>query len=150
MAISPLKERLQNELKEAMRARNRVVVETIRFINAALKQREVDERIELTDADVLALLDKLVKQRRDSIAQFQQGGRADLVAKEQAQLDIVLSFMPQALTSTELESLIRSALVEVGAKSMADMGKVMACLKPQIQGRADLSVVSTKIKALLT
>jgi uncharacterized protein len=122
---------------------------TIRLILAALKQREVDERITLTDADVYAILDKMVKQRRDSISQFEAGNRPDLVQKEAAELHIIQEYLPSQLSDAEIDTLIDTALNETGAASMRDMGKVMAILKPQIQGRADVGAVSAKVKARL-
>lgn len=145
-----LKTDIQDHMKQAMRAQAKDRLLTIRLILAAIKQREVDERIELSDEQVLAILDKMVKQRRESIAQFEKASRQDLIDKEQAELLIIQDFMPQALTETEINAMIQKALSESGAKSMAEMGKVMAILKPLIQGRADAGQVSAKIKALLS
>jgi len=114
-----------------------------------MKQIEVDERIELDDTRVLGILDKMVKQRRESISQFQSGGRNDLAEKEQAEIDIISDFLPQALSEEEIETIINTAISKTGAASMKDMGKVMGIVKPQITGRADVGAVSQKIKSLL-
>lgn len=145
-----LKVNISSQMKEAMRSQDKDRLLTIRLILAAIKQKEVDERIELTDEHVLAILDKMVKQRRESISQFEKANRQDLVDKEQAEILVIQSFMPQALTDTEISVMIQAALAETGAKVMADMGKVMAVLKPQISGRADIGQVSAKVKALLS
>ncbi len=144
-----LKADIQNQMKEAMRSQDKDRLATIRLMLAALKQREIDERIELTDDQILAILDKMLKQRRESIAQFEKAKRQDLIDKEQAELLVIQSFMPQPLADSEITALIQKALTETGAKAMADMGKVMAILKPQIQGRADVGQVSAKVKSLL-
>lgn len=145
-----LKADLQTQVKDAMRSQHKDRLATIRLIMAAIKQREVDERIELSDDQILAVLDKMVKQRRESITQFEKANRQDLVDKEQAELLIIQEFMPQALSEAEINEMIQSALGTTGAKAMADMGKVMAVLKPQIAGRADIAQVSAKLKALLS
>lgn len=145
-----LKQRLQDEMKAAMRAKDKDRLATIRLINAAVKQREVDERIELSDAQVLEVLDKMVKQRRDSIAQYRDAGREELAAKEEAELSIIQEFMPAPLSEQELDGLIDQAIADTGAASMQDMGKVMGALKPKIQGRADMGAVSAKVKAKLS
>lgn len=145
-----LKADLQTQVKDAMRSQHKDRLATIRLIMAAIKQREVDERIELSDDQILAVLDKMVKQRRESITQFEKANRQDLVDKEQAELLIIQEFMPQALSEAEINEMIQSALATTGAKAMADMGKVMAVLKPQIAGRADIAQVSAKLKALLS
>ena len=144
-----LKDRIQQDMKDAMRARDRARLDTIRLILAAIKQREVDERIELDDTQVLAVLDKMVKQRRESIAQFGKAGRDDLVAKEQAEIADITPYLPAALSETEIAALIDAALTATGAGSIKDMGKVMAELKPKLQGRADMGKVSGMIKARL-
>ncbi|GAB6067446.1 GatB/YqeY domain-containing protein [Methylothermus subterraneus] len=144
-----LKHRIQEDMKAALKGGDKSRLAAIRLILAAIKQREVDERIELDDAQVLAVLDKMAKQRRESIAQFAAAGRADLAEKEQAELEVIQSYLPQALTEAEIDALIQSAIAEIGAKGIQDMGKVMAKLKPQVQGRADLSQVSAKVKAAL-
>jgi uncharacterized protein len=122
----------------------------IRLVLAAIKQREVDERIQLDDAQVLAVLEKIIKQRRESITQFEAGGRADLVAKESAELSVLQAYLPAQLADAEVESLIRAAIAGTGATTMKDMGKVMAAVKPQVQGRTDMGVLSARIKALLS
>jgi len=147
--MSVLKERLQADMKAAMKSGEKERLGVIRLIMAGIKQREVDERIQLDDAQVLAVLDKMVKQRRESIAQFQSAGRGDLVAAEQAELSVIQEYLPQALSDEEVESLIQAALTESGASGIGDMGKVMAVLKPKMQGRADMSKVSSRVKSLL-
>ena len=136
-------------MKTAMKSGEKERLAVIRLIMSAMKQVEVDERIELDDSRVLGILDKMVKQRRESIGQFQSGGRDDLVKKEQAEIDIISEFLPQALSEQEIEAIISSAISETGAASMKDMGKVMGIVKPQITGRADVGAVSQKIKSLL-
>jgi len=148
--MSVLKERLQADMKAAMKAGEKERLGVIRLIMAGIKQREVDERIQLDDAQVLAVLDKMVKQRRESITQFQSAGRDDLVAAEQTELSIIQEYLPQALSEEEVESLIKDALAESGASGIGDMGKVMAVLKPKLQGRADMSMVSLRVKSLLS
>ena len=145
-----LKERITEDMKGAMRAGEKDRLSTIRLILAAIKQREVDERISLDDSQVLAVLEKMVKQRRESIAQFSSGGRADLVAKESVVFCILQSYLPAQLTDSELEQLIAEAVRSSGATSLKDMGKVMGILKPQVQGRADMGVLSARIKQQLT
>lgn len=144
---STLKTAIQDDMKEAMRAKDKDRLGTIRLILAALKQREVDERIELTDGDILAILDKMLKQRRDSIDQYQKAQRADLVAVEEAECQIIRHYLPTPLTEAEIDGLIDAALAESGAASVKELGKVMNLLKPQIQGRADMSAVSGRVKA---
>jgi len=144
-----IKDRLQQDMKDAMRARDKARLSTIRLILAAIKQREVDERIELDDAQVVAVLDKMVKQRRESIAQFGQAGRDDLVAQENSELEVITPYMPAALSASEIDQLVDAALAATGAASIRDMGKVMAELKPQLAGRADMGAVSALIKARL-
>lgn len=150
MADSELKIRINEDMKAAMRAKEKERLATIRLILAAIKQREVDERIELDDTQVLAVLDKMVKQRRDSIEQYVNAGREELADKERFELDIIQSYMPAALSEAELDALIKEVVVAVGASSMQDMGKVMAELKPKIQGRADMGQVSQKVKAAIS
>lgn len=145
----PLKQRILNDVKQAMRDKDKPRLGTLRLITAAIKQKEIDERVELDDAGVLAVLDKLAKQYRDSIEQYRQAGREDLVEKESAELNIVTEYLPEQLNDTDLEALIRKAIEETGASGMADMGKVMAAVKPRVQGRADMSAVSAKVKSLL-
>ncbi len=141
-----LKNQIQDDIKTAMKARDKEKVSTIRLILAAIKQREVDERIELDDAQIIATLDKMAKQRRESIQQFNQGNRPDLVATEQAELDIIQAYLPQPLTETELHKLLDQAISNTQANGIRDMGKVMTYLKPHIQGRADGGKVSQMVK----
>ncbi len=133
-----------------MRAKEKDRLGTIRLIQAAIKQREVDERIELDDEQVLAVLDKMVKQRRDSITQYRDAGREELAAVEEAELVIIQHYLPEALSEAEIDSLIDEAISSSGAESMKDMGKVMGLLKPKVQGRADMGAVSARIKARLS
>jgi hypothetical protein len=149
MADSELKTRINDDMKAAMRAKEKERLGVIRLILAAIKQREVDERIELDDTQVLAVLDKMVKQRRDSIEQFVKAGREELADKERFELDLIQGYMPAALSEAELDAIIKEAVAAVGASSMQDMGKVMAELKPKIQGRADMGQVSQKVKAAI-
>ena len=144
-----LKTRIQDDMKDAMRAKEAARLSTIRLLLAAIKQREVDERKELTDADILAVLDKMVKQRRDSISQFEAGKRMDLVAKEQAEVAVLQEYLPQALTDAEIDAAIAEAIAATGAAGPAGMGKVMGVLKAKLAGRADMTVVSGKVKAKL-
>lgn len=137
-------------MKTAMKGGDKERLSVIRLMMAAMKQVEVDERVELDDNRVLGILDKMVKQRRESISQFQNGGREDLAEKEQAEIDIISDFLPQALSEAEIETIINKAISETGAASMKDMGKVMGIVKPQITGRADVGAVSSKIKSLLS
>ena len=144
-----LKECIQEDVKDAMRAKDKPRLATIRLITAAIKQREVDERIELDDTQVLVVLDKMCKQRRESISQFEQAGRDDLAALEKAELQLIQQYLPEQLTETEINELIDAAMQATGASSMKDMGKVMGQLKPKLQGRADMGAVSALIKARL-
>jgi len=145
-----LKERIQEDMKHAMRAAEKERLATVRLILAAIKQREVDERIVLDDTQVLSVLDKMVKQRRESIAQFEAGKRADLAAKENAELTIISGYLPTQLEASELDALIQAAIAETGAASIKDMGKVMGIIKTRAQGRADMGVVGARIKARLS
>lgn len=145
----PLKEQLTEAMKNAMRAREKERLGAIRLILAEIKRVEVDERIEVADERVLAILDKMSKQRKDSITQFDAARREDLSAKERAELVVIQEFLPQALSPEEISSLIKNTLEELNAEGMKDMGKVMNALRPQLQGRADLGKVSQEIKALL-
>lgn len=147
--MSALVAQIKDGMKEAMRAKQKVRLSTIRMLLANIKQVEVDERKELSDADVLAILDKMIKQRRDSISQFESAGRQELADNEKAEIEALQEFMPQALSDAEINDLIAAALAESGAESMRDMGKVMAILKPKMQGRADMGAVSGLIKAKL-
>ena len=144
-----LKSRIQEDMKSAMRAGEKDKLANIRMLLAAIKQREVDERIELDDAQVLSVIDKMVKQRRESITQFAAGGRADLVAKEEAELRLLGAYLPAPFTDAELDALINEAIAATGAASIKDMGKVMAAIKSRAAGRADMGAVGTRIKARL-
>ena len=132
-----------------MRAGDKPRLGTLRMVSAAIKQKEVDERRSLEDADVLAILDKMVKQRRESVEQYEAAGRAELVAAERAEIEIIGEFLPRALTDAEVDEQIAGAIRETGAESVRDMGRVMAMLKPQMQGRADMSAVSARVKQQL-
>ena len=144
-----LKARITDDMKDAMRAKDAARLSTIRMLLAAIKQREVDERKELSDADVLAVVEKMIKQRRDSIAQFNAGNRSDLAAKEQSELDLLAGYMPKPYTDAQIEAMIDEAVASAGAAGGPGMGKVMAVLKPKLAGRADLGAVSAKVKAKL-
>jgi hypothetical protein len=144
-----LKERITDDMKTAMRAKDAARLSTIRLVLAAIKQREVDERIVVTDADVFTILDKMVKQRRDSITQFEAGKRPDLVAIERAELDVLAGYQPQPFTDAEIDASIAAAIAATGAAGPAGMGKVMAELKAKLAGRADMTAVATKVKAKL-
>lgn len=148
--MSDLKQRINDDVKSAMRARERERLETLRLILAAIKQREVDQRVQLDNSAILAVLDKMARQHRDSIEQFEKAGRQDLVKRESDQLEIVLSYMPKAMTGAEIEQAIADAIRESGAASIKEMGKVMALLKPRLQGRADLGAVSNEVKQKLS
>lgn len=144
-----LKARITDDMKDAMRAKDKDRLTAIRLILAAVKQREVDERIELDDTQVIAVMDKMVKQRRESITQYEAAGRSDLAGKEAAELSIIQSYMPSALSTEELDAIITAAIAASGATSVRDMGKVMAAVKGQAQGRADMAQVSALIKSRL-
>jgi len=144
-----LKARITEDMKDAMRAKDAARLSTIRLLLAAIKQREVDERRELSDPDVVAVIEKMVKQRRDSIAQFEAGKRPDLVAIEQGELGVLAGYQPQQLSDAEIEAAIAEAIAATGAAGPAGMGKVMAELKGKLAGRADMSAVSGKVKARL-
>ena len=147
--MSELKQRISTEMKAAMRAKDKARLGAIRLIMSEIKRVEVDERIELDDTRVLAVLDKMQKQRRDSISQFDTAGRQDLADLERQELEVIKTFLPQPLTEQELADLIAQAISTTAAQSMQDMGKVMAIIKPQIQGRADAAAVSRLVKAQL-
>jgi len=146
---STLKGRIQEDVKTAMRAREQKRLTALRLITAAIKQVEVDQRIEMDDTSVLAVLDKMVKQRRDSLEQYKTAGRDDLAAQEQFELDLISGYLPEALGEEELAALIRQAVADTGASSMRDMGAVMNKLREQVQGRADMKAVSNAVKAQL-
>jgi len=145
-----LKEQITEDMKAAMRAKESARLGAIRLITAAIKQKEVDERIELDDKQVLAIIEKMIKQRKDSIAQFEAGGRQDLVDIEKAELDILTVYMPAALSEAEVKTEVDAAVAASGAAGPQDMGKVMAILKPKLAGRADMTAVSGLVKAALT
>jgi uncharacterized protein len=144
-----LKERLTEDMKSAMKGAEKQRLSTIRMAQAAIKQREVDERTEMTDADVLAIIDKMIKQRKDSIAQFEAGNRKDLADAERAEVTVLSAYQPAALTDAEIDAAIAAAIAKTGATGPAGMGKVMAELKPQLAGRADMAAVSARTKARL-
>jgi uncharacterized protein YqeY len=145
-----LKQTISDDMKSALRAREELRLSTLRMLLAAVKQREVDERRELPDADVISVVEKLIKQRRESVAQFDAGGRQDLAAKERAEIDVLAAYMPQALPEAEIDVLIGQAVAEAGATGPKDMGKVMALLKPRLAGRADMGQVSARVKSRLS
>lgn len=149
MSLS-LKEQIQEDMKTALRAREKQRLGAIRLIIAAIKQREIDERISLDDTQVVAVLEKMIKQRRDSHSQYAQAGRQDLADQEAFEIQVIQTYMPQPLSEAELGELIEAAVKESGASSPKDMGKVMGILKPRIQGRADMQVISTKVKQRLS
>lgn len=149
LPLSTLKGQIQEDVKSAMRAREQKRLTALRLVTAAIKQVEVDQRIEMDDAAILAVLDKMVKQRRDSLEQYQAAGRDDLAAQEQFELDLISSYLPEALSEDELSALIKQAVADTGASSMRDMGAVMNKLREQVQGRADMKAVSNAVKAQL-
>ena len=144
-----LKEKLQDDIKAAMRAKEGDKLTTLRLITAAIKQKEVDERIELTDPAVLSILEKMIKQRKDSIAQFQLGGRQDLVDKEQAELALLMAYMPAQMSEAETAQVIETAVLQANATGPQDMGEVMALIKPLLVGKADMGLVSQILKTRL-
>jgi uncharacterized protein len=144
-----LKERITEDMKAAMRASEKERLSTIRMVQAAIKQREVDERITLDDAQVIAVLEKMVKQRRESIVAFEQGGRADLADKEKSEIALLQVYLPAQLSEAEVDAIIQEAIASTGAASMKDMGKVMGVVKARAAGRTDMGAVSARIKAAL-
>jgi len=144
-----LKERITDDMKTAMRAGEKERLATVRLLLAAIKQREVDERVTLDDAQVLAVIEKMIKQRREAIAQFEVGGRSDLVAKETAEIGVLQAYLPAQLTAAEIDGLIAEAITATGAASLKDMGKVMGFVKGKAQGRADMGALSARIKQKL-
>jgi uncharacterized protein YqeY len=144
-----LKDRINDDMKAAMRARETERLGTIRLLLAAIKQREVDERIVLDDAAITAVIDKMIKQRKDSISQFEAAGRTDLVEKESAELTILSAYMPEQLSDAEIATEVQAAVAQTGATGPQDMGKVMGVLKPKLAGRADMTAVSGLVKAAL-
>ena len=148
--MTTLKERITEDMKAAMRAGEKERLGTIRMLQAAIKQREVDERVTLDDAQVLAVIEKMLKQRKESIVQFEQGGRPDLAAKEQSEIELLTVYLPAQLSDAEVDALIKEAIASTGAASVKDMGKVMGVVKAQAAGRADMGAVSARIKAALS
>lgn len=144
-----LKEQITEDMKAAMRAKDTAKLSAIRLITAAMKQKEVDERVELDDAMILAILEKMVKQRKDSISQFEAGGRQDLADIEKAELAVLSTYMPASLSEAEIQAAVAAAVAETGASGPQDMGKLMGVLKPKLAGRADMTVVSALVKAAL-
>ncbi|HEX4523473.1 MAG TPA: GatB/YqeY domain-containing protein [Casimicrobiaceae bacterium] len=144
-----LKTRITDDMKDAMRAKAAARLSTIRLLLAAIKQKEVDERVEVSDGDIVAIIERMIKQRRESVTQFEAGKRPDLAASERAEIEILQSYMPQALSESEVDALIVAAVAQSGG-GMAAMGKVMAVLKPQLAGRADMGAVSAKVRAKLS
>jgi hypothetical protein len=144
-----LKAQITEDMKAAMRAKDTARLSAIRLLLAAAKQREVDERVELTDADILAIIEKMLKQRRDSVTQYVAGGRQDLADVEKFEIDVLSGYMPQQLTESEIAAEVKAAVAASGASAMQDMGKVMALLKPRLAGRADMARVSALVKARL-
>ena len=144
-----LKERITDDMKAAMRAKETARLSAIRLLLSAMKQREVDERIELTDADVMGIVEKMIKQRRESIVQYEKGARADLADAEKFEVGVLSSYLPQQMAETEVAAAIDAAIAETGAKAMPDMGKVMAVLKPKLAGRAAMGRVSALVKSML-
>jgi uncharacterized protein YqeY len=149
MTTTSLKDRIQDDMKAAMKARETERLNAIRLLMAAIKQREVDERITLDDAAVAAVIEKLIKQRRDSINQYEQAGREDLAAAERAEIDVLAPYQPAQLSAEEVDTAIKAAISQTGAAGPADMGKVMGILKPQLAGKTDLAAVSQRVKAAL-
>jgi uncharacterized protein YqeY len=145
-----LKETLSEDMKAAMRAKDSEKLATIRLINAAIKQREVDERIELGDDQVLSVIEKMIKQRKDSITQFEAGGRQDLADKEKSEITVLAAYMPAQMSEAEVQAEVAAAVTQTAASGPQDMGKVMAVLKPKLAGRADMTAVSALVKAALT
>lgn len=148
--MSQLKDQITDAMKDAMRAKDKQRLGTVRLILAELKRIEVDERIELDDERIITVMDKMLKQRRDSVSQFEAAGRQELADVEKAEISVIQSFMPAALTEAEIEQFVSDAIANTGAEGMKDMGKVMGQLKPQLQGRADMAEVSKLIKARLS
>lgn len=145
-----LKSRILDDVKNAMKAQEKSRLATLRLITAAIKQREVDERIELDDNQVLAVLEKMLKQRRDSIEQYRKAGRQELADQEQSEIDIIESYMPEGLGDAEIQAMVDAAIADSGASTVRDMGKVMGLLKPQMQGRADMGKVGGLVKQKLS
>jgi len=150
MSDSELKTRINDDVKSAMRAKEKDRLGALRLITAAIKQKEVDERIELDDSGVLAVLEKMVKQRKDSIDQYGKAGRDDLIAREQYELDLIQTYLPEQMTEAEIEAVVAEAVAATGATEMKDMGKVMGIVKPKVAGKADMGLVSKLVKSKLS
>lgn len=148
MSETSLKQQIQNDIKEAMKARSQKRLDALRLLSASIKQREVDARITADDTEILEIIGKMIKQRRDSIAQFQTAGRDDLVKQEEFEVELLQTYLPTALSDAELITIIQEAVKTSGATSLKDLGKVMAIVKPKVQGRADMAVVSAKLKSM--
>lgn len=148
--MSELKDRIDNAVKATLRSADKTRLRTLRMVMAAIKQREVDECRALSDSDVLAVLGKMIKQRREAYVQYRDAGREDLAGKEQTEIDCISEFMPQPLSDAEIDQLVDVAIIETQARSVRDIGEVMSALKPKVQGRAELSVVSARVKARLS
>jgi len=144
-----LRHRIESDMKAALRAKDKDRLGTLRLVLAAIKQREIDERISLSDSDILGVLEKMIKQRRDSITQFEQAGRNELAEKESAEVTVIQEYLPAALSEAEVDAIITDAITSSGAASLQEMGKIMALVKPRLQGRADMGLVSRKVKAKL-
>jgi uncharacterized protein YqeY len=144
-----LKATITEDMKAAMRARETARLSTIRLLLAAIKQKEIDERIEVSDADVVGIIDKMIKQRRESIVHFDAGGRPELSAAERAEIELLRAYLPQPLSATEVEALIAEAIADAGVSGPAAMGKVMAALRPRLAGRADMALVADRVKTKL-
>lgn len=149
MSTSAFKDKITEDMKDAMRSKDKDRLKTIRLALAACKQKEVDERVELTDQDVLTIIEKMVKQRKESIRQFNEAGRDDLSAIEIAEIEVLQTYLPEQLSDEEVDAIIDAAMAESGASSMQQMGQVMAIVKPKVQGRADVGAISQKVKAKL-
>ncbi|MEJ2361644.1 MAG: GatB/YqeY domain-containing protein [Gammaproteobacteria bacterium] len=150
MADSTLKVRIQDDVKAAMRSKDKDRLGTLRLITAAIKQKEVDERIDMDDAAIISVLEKMVKQRKDSISQYTQAGRDDLAAKEQIELELIQTYLPEQMSEAEITAVIDKAIADTGANSMKDMGKLMGIIKPQVAGKADMGLVSKLVKSKLS
>ncbi|MCS4503094.1 putative protein YqeY [wastewater metagenome] len=148
--MSAIKTAITDAVKQAMRAGDKPRVSALRMVTAAIKQQEVDSRAELSDAEVLQVLSKMVKQRREALEQYEQAGRDDLAAKERSELEIIAEFLPQPLSDAELDGMVDAAIAETGASDVRSMGQVMGVLKPRVQGRADMGAVSARVKARLS
>lgn len=145
-----LKAKITEDMKSAMRAKEAARLSTIRLLLSAMKQREVDERIELSDADVMGIIEKMIKQRRESIVQYEKGARADLADAERFEVEVLSAYLPQQMSEADVAAAVESAMAETGARAMPDMGKVMAILKPKLAGRADMGKVSSLVKSKLS